>query len=83
MRLFRRLGKVAGRFLRFGGLFNLHIAELLGVKDFATLQAFDKFHVIMPGNDAYLRVFADGCHLFGVGLDSLSYRQSSAGFSTI
>ena len=60
-----RLGKVAGCFLRAGGLFNLHIAELLGVEDLATLQTLDKFHVIVPGNDAYLRVFADGCHLFG------------------
>jgi hypothetical protein len=46
----------------FDGLFNLHIAKFIGVKDIATLQAFDILGVVMPGNDAYLGVFADGCH---------------------
>ena len=46
----------------FGGFFDLHVAELLGVKDLATLQALDKFRVFVPGDDSYLGVFADGCH---------------------
>jgi hypothetical protein len=46
----------------FGGLFNLHVAKLFGVKDLATIQALDKLTVIVPGNDAYPGVFADGCH---------------------
>jgi hypothetical protein len=47
---------------RFGGLFNLHVAKLFGVKDFATIQALDEFGVFVPGNDAYPRVLAGGCH---------------------
>jgi hypothetical protein len=46
----------------FGGLFNLHVAKLLGVKDLATILALDIFGVIMPGNYAYPGVSAGGCH---------------------
>jgi hypothetical protein len=47
---------------RFGGFFNLHVAKLFGVKDFATIQALDEFAVFVPGNDAYPGVFTGGCH---------------------
>ena len=57
-----RLSCVVGDVLGFSGFFNLHVAELFGVKDLATLQAFDKFGVFMPGDDSYLRVSAGGCH---------------------
>ena len=33
----------------FSGLFNLHVAELFGVKDIATIQALDKLGVFVPG----------------------------------
>jgi hypothetical protein len=46
----------------FGGFFNLHVTKLFGVKDLATILAFDKLAVFMPGNDAYPRVFAGCCH---------------------
>jgi hypothetical protein len=46
----------------FGGLFNLHIAKLFGVKDLATILALDKFAVIEPGNYAYPWVLTNGCH---------------------
>jgi len=54
--------------LCFSGFFNLHIAELVGVKDVATIQAFNKLAVFMPGDDAYFRVLADGCHRSQVGV---------------
>ena len=44
------------------GFFDLHVMKLFGIKDFATLQAFDKFNVLMPGDNAHSRVFADGRH---------------------
>ena len=53
---------VVGDVLCFSGFFNLHVAELFGVKDLATLQAFDIFGVFVPGDDSYLGMFADGCH---------------------
>jgi len=49
--------------LRFDGLFNLHVTEFIGVKDIATLQAFDILGVFVPGNDTYSWVFTGGCHL--------------------
>jgi len=55
---------VDGGFLRIGVFFDLHIAELFGVKDLATLQALDKLGVFVPGNNTYFGVFADGCHRF-------------------
>jgi hypothetical protein len=66
---------VVGGFLGFSGFFNLHIAELFGVKDLATLQALDIFGVFVPGNDAYPGVLADGCHWFGIGWKNYSFRQ--------
>jgi hypothetical protein len=48
----------------FGGFFNLHVAELIGVKDLATIQALDKLAVFMPGDDSYLGMLANGCHRF-------------------
>jgi hypothetical protein len=68
--------------LWFSGFFNLHIAEFLGVKDLATLQALDKLGVFVPGNDSYPGVLADGCHRFGfVGLN-FSFRKIVAVFSS-
>jgi len=66
-------------FLWFGGLFNLHVAELVGVKDLATLQALDIFGVFVPGNDSYPGVFADGGHRFGIGLDKLLFPPDCSG----
>jgi hypothetical protein len=61
--------------LWFGGLLDLHIAELFGVKDLATLQALDKLSVFEPGNDTYPGMLADGCHRFGFsGITTLSAR---------
>ena len=48
------------------GFFDLHVAELFGVEDLATLQALDKFGVFVPGNDTYPGVLADGCHRVGM-----------------
>jgi hypothetical protein len=48
--------------LWFSGFFNLHVAEFLGVKDLATLQALDKLCVFVPGNDSYPGMLAGGCH---------------------
>ena len=48
--------------LCFSGVFNLHVAELFGVKDLATFQALDKFGVFLPGDDSYSGVSAGGCH---------------------
>jgi hypothetical protein len=70
-------------FLWFGGLFNLHVAELFGVKDLATFQALDKFGVFVPGNDSYPGVFADGGHHLEIGWIKYSFRQIVAVFSTI
>ena len=59
------------RLFRFDGFFNLHVVELLGVKDFATFQALNKFGVFVPGDDTYSRVFADRCVIFfRIRLDS-------------
>jgi hypothetical protein len=69
--------------LCFSALFDLHVAELLGVKDLATLQALDILGVFVPGNDTYPWVLADGCHCFGVGSIKSSFRQIVAVFSTI
>src|SRR5580698_8076091 len=68
--------------LWFGGFLNLHVAELLGVKDFATLQALDKLSVFVPGNDTYPGVLADGGHRFGFGGITFSFRKIVAVFST-
>jgi hypothetical protein len=46
----------------FDGLFNLHIAEFVGVKDIATIQALDKLAVFMPGDDSYSGMLANGGH---------------------
>ena len=81
--------RVAGRlfvvchFLSFSGFFNLHVAELLGVKDLATLQALDKLHVFVPGNDTYPGVLADGCHCLGIIRPNSSFRKIVAIFSVI
>ena len=64
--------------------FNLHVAKLFGVKDFATLQALDILGVFVPGDDSYPGVFAGGCHRFvlSVGM-RCSFRQIVAVFSAI
>ena len=67
--------------LWFSGFFDLHVPKLLGVKDFATLQALDKFGVFVPGNDTYPGVLADGCHRFGFG--RASFRKIVAVFELI
>jgi hypothetical protein len=76
-----QLGHFAGCFFRTGGLFDFHVAELVGVKNFATLLALDEFSVFVPGNDAYLGVFAEGCHLFRVGVDSAFLPPECSGLS--
>jgi hypothetical protein len=48
--------------LRFGGFFDFHVAKLLGIKDFATIQTLDEFRVFVPGHNTYSRVFAGGGH---------------------
>jgi|SRR5580658_6404417 hypothetical protein len=48
--------------LCFGGVFDLHVAELLGVKNLATLQTLDKLHVFVPGDDSNLGMSAGGSH---------------------
>ena len=58
---------VARCLFRFGGFFNLHIAELVGVEDLATFQALDELRVFVPGDDADFGMFADGWHLFAIG----------------
>ena len=47
------------------GILDFHVVKFLGIKNFAAFQAFDKFNIIVPGNDAHSRVFANGRH--GVG----------------
>jgi hypothetical protein len=69
--------------LWFDGFFNLHVTELFGVKDFATLQALDIFSVFVPGNDSYLGMFADGGHLSWIGCLNYSFRQIVSVFSAI
>ena len=49
--------------LGFGRVLDLHIPELLRIKHFAALQAFDKLGVLVAGDDAYPRVSASGGHL--------------------
>ena len=53
---------VVGNVFCFGGIFNLHIAELLGVKNLATLQTLDKFRVFVPGDDSHFGVSAGAKH---------------------
>jgi hypothetical protein len=67
----------------FGGFFNLHIAKLFGVKDLATIQALDIFGVFVPGDDAYPRVFADGCHRSWYRWKKYSSRQIVSAFPSI
>jgi len=69
--------------LCLSGFFNLHVAELFGVEDIATLQAFDILGVFMPGNDTYPRVLADGCHCLWIGWNECSFRQIVTVFSVI
>ena len=61
-RAWRAVSGVVGDVLCISGFFDLHVAELFGVKDLATLQAFDIFGVFMPGDDSYPGVSAGGCH---------------------
>jgi hypothetical protein len=75
--------EVVRGFLGFSGFFNLHIAELFGVKDLATFQALDVFGVFVPGDDTNPGVFADGGHRFEIGWIKCSFRQIVAVFSTI
>lgn len=76
-----RLFAVCGlRLNRVNGLFNLHVAKFFRIKDFTTLQAFDEFSVVMPGNDTHARVFADYCHLLRVGRVRVAKRPSIKNF---
>ena len=74
--------RVVGGVLRFDVFFNLHIAKLFGVKDFATLQALDILGVIVPGDDSYPGVFTNGCHLSQIGWNCYSFRKIVAGFAS-
>jgi hypothetical protein len=67
----------------FGGLFNLHVTKLFGVKDLATILALDIFSVIVPGNDAYSGVFAGGCHWSWCQWNKLLFRQIVSVFSPV
>ncbi|HWG21017.1 MAG TPA: hypothetical protein VG225_10860 [Terracidiphilus sp.] len=69
----RESSGVAFRLFGLDGLFNLHIAKFFGIKDFATLQAFNELDVVMPGDDAHSRVFADGGHGSSFVLDSSGF----------
>ena len=63
-------------FFRLDGLFDLHVVEFLGIEDFATLQALDKFCIIMPGHNTNSWMFASRCHGFSsIGSDR-SHPQS-------
>jgi hypothetical protein len=44
------------------GVFNRHIVKFFRIKNFAALQAFNILDIIVPGDDAHSRVFADGRH---------------------
>jgi hypothetical protein len=55
---------VRDRFFLVGGFLNHHVVKFIGVKDFATFQAFDIFGIVVPGNYSYPRVFAGGNHRF-------------------
>ena len=44
------------------GVFDFHIAKLFGIKDFATIQALDKFSVFVAGYDTNPGMFAGGSH---------------------
>ena len=68
---------------RFGGFFNLHVAKLFGVKDFATIQALDEFRVFVPGNDAYPGVSAGGCHRSWILWEKYPSRKIVPAFSPI
>ena len=46
----------------FYGLFDDHVVELFGVKDFAALETLDELGVLMPGDDAHSGGFAGACH---------------------
>ena len=47
---------------RFLNFLDLHIAKFFGIKDLATLQAFDELDVVMPGHNAHAWVFAEAGH---------------------
>jgi hypothetical protein len=44
-------------------LFNLHIAEFVGVEDFAAFSAFDIFGVFRAGDDSDSGMFAGARHV--------------------
>jgi hypothetical protein len=75
----RWLSEVVYGFLGIDGVFKLHIPKFFGVKNFATLQALDKLGVFVPGDNTYLRVFADGCHLSFYRLIELLFPQDCIG----
>lgn len=53
---------VVGDVFRLRGVFYLHIAEFFRVENFATLQAFDKLGVLLPGDDFYPWMSAGARH---------------------
>jgi hypothetical protein len=40
------------------GLFDVHILEFAGIKDFATLEAFHEFRIFITGHDLHTGVLA-------------------------
>jgi hypothetical protein len=40
------------------GLFDVHVLELAGLEDFRTFQAFNKFRVLIAGDDPHTRMLA-------------------------
>jgi hypothetical protein len=48
--------------LGLGGLLYLHIAEFIGVEDFAALQAFHVLGILFARHNAHTGVFTNGWH---------------------
>ena len=76
----RLLSVVFGVALLVDRFFDRHIVKLFGVKDFATLQAFDKLCVFMPGDDSYPGVFAGGGHRFFIRWNRMLFPPIVAAF---
>jgi hypothetical protein len=55
-------------FLFAHGFFNGHVIKFFRIKDFTALKAFDELGVLVPGDDSYSRVLANGRHRSGIGL---------------
>jgi hypothetical protein len=61
------LSRFVDNVLDFGGVFDLHVAKFLGVKDLTTFKAFDEFDVVVPRDDSNSGMSAGGRHCFWYG----------------